>query len=131
MPILAPYAAVLALMFVFLSIRTIKVRRQLNVAIGDAGDKRMLRAIRVHSNFAEYVPMALILIYLVEVSGASPWLIHGLALVLLVGRLSHAYGVSQEREQFQFRITGMVLTFLTLIIASVFVFFSSLNTFLG
>lgn len=129
MPILAPYAAVLALIFVFLSIRTIKVRRQLSVALGDAGDKRMLRAIRVHSNFAEYVPIALMLIYLVEASGAAPWLIHGLAITLLLGRVSHAYGVSQEREQFQFRISGMVLTFGALIIASLFILFSSLMTF--
>ena len=66
------YAALLALLFVGLSIRTLRMRRRLGIAIGDAGNESMLRAMRAHSNFAEYVPLSLLLIYLVEVTGASP-----------------------------------------------------------
>jgi len=105
------YAAVLALLFVTLSIRTIRARRRLEIAIGDAGDVTMLRMMRVHSNFAEYVPFSLLLIYFVESTDASQWLVHGLGLALLIGRFSHAYGVSQLNEKFAFRVTGMVLTF--------------------
>lgn len=60
------YAALLALLFVALSIRTLLMRRRLGIAIGDAGNESMLRAMRVHSNFAEYVPLSLLLIYFVE-----------------------------------------------------------------
>ncbi len=35
---------------------------------------------RVHSNFADYVPFALVLLYLVEIQGANPILVHGLCL---------------------------------------------------
>lgn len=118
MPIVSLYAALLAILFVGLSIRTIRLRRSLKIAIGDRGSTEMLRAMRVHSNFAEYVPLALLLMALVEVGGGSPWVLHGLGLLLLTGRASHAYGVSQTSEVFAFRVAGMAMTFATILCAS-------------
>jgi hypothetical protein len=109
------YAALLGLLFFVLSVRTLRVRRGLRIAVGDAGNTQMLRAMRVHSNFAEYVPLSLLLIYMFEAAGAWPLLIHALGLALLVGRLLHAYGLSRTREDFRFRIAGMSLTFLALV----------------
>lgn len=37
----------------------------------------------------------------------------------MIGRLSHAYGVSQLKEDFRFRITGMVLTFTVIAVAAI------------
>ena len=74
-PIVSAYAALLALLFMALSIRTLRLRRQLRIAIGDAGNPAMLRAMRVHSNFAEYVPLSLLLVYFVEVQGAQATLV--------------------------------------------------------
>lgn len=108
---LAPYAALLALLFVALSWRTIGLRRRYRVAVGDGGQPELLRAIRVHANFAEYVPLALLLIALVEIGGSPAWLVHGLGLALLVARYAHAWGVSQTKEDFRFRVAGMMLTF--------------------
>ena len=116
--ILPLYAALLAIMFVVLSIRTIRQRRKLKIGLGDAGNKDMQRAVRVHANFAEYVPFSLLMIYLVEQSGVYTWFVHALCVGLLVGRLSHAYGVSQQRENFTFRITGMSLTFTVLVVCA-------------
>jgi len=118
MRIVGLYAALLSILFVVLSIRTIRMRRSLKIAIGDSGSPGMLRAMRVHSNFAEYVPLTLLLMALVEVGGAAPWLVHALGLLLLVGRLSHAYGVSQTTEVFVFRVAGMAMTFTTILCAS-------------
>ncbi|MGE3595783.1 MAG: MAPEG family protein [Dehalococcoidia bacterium] len=114
MPVVALYAALLSLLFIGLSARTIGLRRRLQIGIGDAGSAEMLRAMRVYSNFAEYVPLALLLIYFAEVSGAPHALVHALGLSLLLGRLVHAYGVSQVNENFRFRVVGMVVTFSTL-----------------
>jgi uncharacterized membrane protein YecN with MAPEG domain len=105
------YAALLALLYVYLSVRTIGVRRRVQVALGAGENPEMLRAMRVHANFAEYVPLALILIYLVEAQGTAAWLVHALGVALLLGRCLHAYGVSQVKETFFFRVSGMVLTF--------------------
>lgn len=115
--ILPIYAAIFAIFFVVLSIRIILKRNSLKISLGDAGNKEMQRAIRVHANFAEYVPLCLLMIYLVEQSGVYPWFTHLMCMGLLFGRVSHAYGVSQSRENFVYRITGMVLTF-TVLIAS-------------
>lgn len=108
------YAALLALFFIFLSARTIGVRRKVQVTLGPGDNPEMLRAMRVHANFAEYVPLALILIYLVEAQGTAAWLVHALGAALLLGRCLHAYGVSQVQETFAFRVSGMVLTFTVL-----------------
>ena len=118
MPITPFYAALFGIMLFALSIRTIRVRRRLQIAIGHADDAVMERAMRVHANFCEYVPIALLLIYLLEVTlGASYW-IHILGGGLLLGRLLHAFGVSRPREDFRFRVTGMVLTFTVIISAA-------------
>ena len=50
------YAAIIALIFVVLSFRTLLLRRRLGIAIGTGENPILTRAIRVHSNFAEYVP---------------------------------------------------------------------------
>jgi uncharacterized membrane protein YecN with MAPEG domain len=105
------YAALLALLFVFLSLRTIHLRRRHRVALGDGDNPELRRAMRAHANFAEYVPFALLLVYFVERDGAHLALVHALGLALLAGRLLHAWGVSQPREDFRFRVTGMVLSF--------------------
>jgi len=113
------YGALLGLMFFALSVRTLRLRRRLGIAIGDSGNPLMLRAMRVHSNFAEYVPLCLVLLYLVEAQGAGKLLVHALGLALLLGRISHAYGVSQAKEDFRFRVAGMLLTFSVLILSSI------------
>ncbi len=112
------YASILTVLFVVLSVRTLRMRRRLKIAVGDAGNLAMLRAMRVHSNFAEYVPFGLFLIFLVELTGAAPQFVHGLGSCLLAGRLSHAYGVSQVDEKYGYRVAGMALTFTTLLTAA-------------
>lgn len=118
------YAALLAPLFVFLSRRAIRLRRALKIGVGDAGNTRMLRAMRVHANFAEYVPFALLLIFFVEMKSGHPWFVHMLGAALFAGRLSHAYGVSQENENFKFRIAGMILTFTVLILSSFYLLYA-------
>jgi len=118
MPVTPLYAAVLALVFVALSVRTLRLRRTLRVAIGDGNEPRLARAARVHANFAEYVPLALLLVYLLEAGGAPRPAVHLLCTSLLVGRLTHAWGVSQVREDFRFRVAGMALTFFAIVAAA-------------
>ena len=120
MHILPTYAALLALLFFYLSVRTIGLRRRLKIGIGASDSPEMLRGMRVHSNFAEYAPLVLLLIYFVEVQGAPSWLVHALGLCLLVGRCVHAYGVSQVKEKFVYRVTGMAMTFTAMLVASAY-----------
>lgn len=126
--ILPLYAALLALLFVVLSVRTLLLRKNLQIGIGDAGNKQLQRAMRVHANFSEYVPLALLLLFLLETTAAPGWLLHALGSSLLLGRLLHAYGVSQQKEDLRFRVSGMALTFITLLGGAGYLLFSYLRT---
>lgn len=121
------YAALLAIFFVVLSVRVVSLRRKLHVGLGAGGNPKLERAIRVHGNFAEYVPLALLLIFIVENNAAAPWLLHALGLCLIAGRTSHALGVSQEKEDIRFRIVGMALTFTTLLVSAAYLLFTYLT----
>ncbi len=112
------YAGLLALWFLVLSFRVIRGRRA-GIPLGDGGDPAMLRAIRGHGNFAEYVPIVLVMMMILELSRFSIYVVHLIGLLLLVGRLLHGYALSFT-EKFMFgRFWGIVLTFLALLIAAV------------
>ena len=111
------YATILGLLFIALSVRTIRMRRKHRVAVGDGNNSELRRAMRVHANFAEYVPLALLLIFFVELDGTPKWWVHALASALLCGRMVHAWGVSQPHENFRYRVSGMVLTFSVILAA--------------
>jgi len=112
------YAGLLALFYCFLAVRVIRMRRTEHIAIGDGGNARLRRAIRVHSNFAEYVPLALLLFAFLELQRTAPLLVHGLCLALVLGRIAHACGVSREKENYHWREIGMFLTFGPIIVAA-------------
>lgn len=113
------YAALLALFYVYLCARVIKKRLRYQVAIGDGGEPALARAMRVQGNFADYVPFALLLVWMVETSSIPSIWVHVLCLLLLFGRLLHAFGVSQTKETLIYRQIGMVSTFTVLIASAI------------
>ena len=112
------YAAFLGFMFAALTINVIVNRVKLSVDIGDGGQAAMLRACRAHANFAEHVPMALLLIALAELIGSPSAMIHGLAAVLVFARLASAYGLLGSTGLTPGRKIGASLTILVDVVAS-------------
>ena len=112
------YAAIFGLMFVYLSALVIKQRRAAKVSIGDGDNPALRKAIAVHNNFSQYVPLALLLIAFVELSHASATITHGLCACLLVGRVAHAYGLAQPVQIMKLRQLGVLLTFGVIVIAA-------------
>ena len=104
------YAPILAAIYIVLSVRTLALRRALKIGIGTGGSERLLRASRAHGNFAEYVPLTLILVVLLELQSAPHAPLHLLCASLSCGRIVHAYGLSRSPENYVYRVTGMVLT---------------------
>lgn len=119
MPITALYAALLAFLLLPLSARVIARRRAQQVELGDGADKELFRRIRVHANFIEYAPFFLVLMGLAESLAAPHIALHLLGAAFIIGRLSHAYGLSQTPHILKFRVTGMVLTLNAIIVAAV------------
>ncbi|MFN9090182.1 MAG: MAPEG family protein, partial [Alphaproteobacteria bacterium] len=75
-----------------------------------------------HANFAEFVPVAVLLLILAEWGGAWPWLLHALGAILVTARLSHGMGMVQDPEDYRFRVFGMMGTFSVMGIAAVAAF---------
>ena len=123
MPITALYASLLVPLFLLLASRVIRARRGTQVAVGDGGNALLMRRMRVHANFAEYVPLGLL--------GTGNWLLHLLGIALLGGRLMHAFGMSQAEEKFVFRVTGVVATFSMLGTAALACFYGALSRGIG
>jgi uncharacterized membrane protein YecN with MAPEG domain len=111
------FSAIFAIFFVFLSIKVIKTRRNHKISMGTGQNKSVERAIRVHANFAEYVPFDLFLIAMLEINKSHSIITLILCSILLIGRLIHAWGVSTEDENFSYRVAGMVLTFSVIVFA--------------
>ena len=109
------YAGALALLFLVLSIRVIQGRTgKGGPSLGDGGNTEMLRRIRGHANFAEYVPLILIMMGLLETRGLSPILLHSLGGGLLVARVSHGYTFAFLKDSVIGRTLGAGLTLLVL-----------------
>jgi uncharacterized membrane protein YecN with MAPEG domain len=70
--------------------------------------------VRGHANFAEYVPLALLLMLILELSKFSIYVLHGLGIALLVARLLHGYALSFTDKFFFGRVAGAGLTFTVL-----------------
>ena len=73
------------------------------------------RAIRGHGNLIEYAPLFLILMLLLELTGASETLLYICGIVFTVGRFMHGIAFSFMKKNGLLRIGGMTLTFLGLI----------------
>lgn len=128
MPITALYASLLAVLFILLSVRVIAQRREARVEIGPGESLELLRRMRVHANFAEYVPFALVLLALAESLKVPSILLHATGMILLGGRLVHAYGLSQSPHNLRLRVIGMSLTFAAIAVAALLCFaFGAVN----
>lgn len=113
------YAALLAVMFVGLALAVVRQRFKLRVGLGDGNQPELIKAIRIHGNFAEYVPFLLVLMFLLESQQAAAWQLHLLGGLTLGGRLLHLLGLLASSGTSIARFFGMISTFIALIIAAV------------
>jgi uncharacterized membrane protein YecN with MAPEG domain len=108
--ITAIYAAILTFVYVKLTLNVINLRRQNRVSLGDGGRDDLQQAIRSHGNFAEYVPLGLILLACLEANR-----IHWTIVLLLgggftLGRLYYAKAFLEATPNLELRVKGMKYT---------------------
>ena len=113
------YAALLGILFCVLSLNVVRARRAAGIGLGDGGDATLSRRIRAHGNFAEYVPLSLILILLIEEAGANPTFVHGINIALLAGRIMHAIALSSPTPRPLLRTAGAALSILVVAASSI------------
>lgn len=108
------YAGLLGLLFLLLSFWVVKRRAQFRVMIGEGEAPEMLAAIRAHGNFAEYVPLTLLLMALCELAGVGSLWLHLGGVLLVVGRILHAIGIQIPRAPNMPRLFGTLFFWLSL-----------------
>ena len=114
------YAAILGLIYLKLSFSVINIRKTVQIDIvSNKKNPELTQKIRAHANFNEYVPFALILIFLAENNGAGYLFIHLAGASLLIGRILHAYSLNNMPIKMLPRKIGMILTFLSILCGSI------------
>ena len=108
------YGGLLGLLFLLLSFWVVRRRAQFKVMIGEGEAPEMLSAIRAHGNFAEYVPLTLLLMALCELAGVGALWLHLGGVLLLVGRILHAIGIQIPRAPNMPRLFGTLFFWLSL-----------------
>ncbi|MCX7380997.1 MAG: MAPEG family protein [Alphaproteobacteria bacterium] len=130
LPITTLTAAFLAVLFVILSVRVVLARFATKTSIGtgdsasigtgqDASASPLLVAARIHANFAEYVPLSLILLGLIELQGGSRIVLLGLAAALIIARLAHPFGLGRTSPN-PARAVGFALNQIMLLCAAIY-----------
>jgi uncharacterized membrane protein YecN with MAPEG domain len=102
----ALYAGILGLMAIVLGAFPGLMRGSLKISAGDGGNPDLMLAMRRHANFVECVPLALILIGLLEFNGAPKMAIHGFGAALVVFRICHAVGLKKDKMDVPARMIG-------------------------
>ena len=125
-PVTAFYAALFGLLLIGLSARIPIWRRRLRVGLGTGGEEALARLIRVHGNFTEYVPTALLLLLLNELNNGPMVLLHVTGIILLVGRIIHAFGLTSSSGMSFGRFWGTALTWLVILVLSLQLLYSVL-----
>ena len=93
LPVTLTTTGAAALINLWLGVRVSRMRISEKVSVGDGGNPRLIARMRAQLNFAEYTPIVLILIALIEFgAGTQLWLWAAAALYLL-GRLLHPLGM--------------------------------------
>ena len=115
-PVTLTAAAGAALINIWLSIRIGRLRTAHKISVGDGGNEALNRRMRAHLNFAENVPLVLVLIAALEISGAGrlwggAWLLP-VAALFLIGRIAHGLGMDGGAFGVG-RMIGTIVTLLT------------------
>lgn len=112
LPVALVTAAAAAVINFWLGLRISQLRISEKILTGDGGNPRMVARMRAHLNFAEYAPIVLILIALIELArGTQQWLWVAAA-VFVVGRILHAFGMDGWQLG---RLIGILSTMLVML----------------
>ncbi len=113
--ITALYAGLAGLLLLALAVLVVARRRSAKIGIGVGDDRELERRVRAHANAAEYVPIALLLLLLAELSGLGSHWLHVAGIALVGARLAHAWGLTRSAGTSPGRFVGTLGTWLVIL----------------
>lgn len=120
------YAGFFGIMLVMLSWRVTKLRRKHEGnKMREIGHNELTAAVRAQGNFVEYLPMALLLMWMLETMQARPMIVHALGVMLIVARMMHLHGLNEPSGDGITRRLGTRLTWLQIVMAGLLCFCAS------
>ncbi len=123
----ALYAGILGILAIALGAGSGFLRLKTGISVGDGGDAKQLLAVRRHGNFCEWVPIALILLGVLELNGVGQTPLHVMGAALVVARIAHAVGLKADTTQGFGRALGAGGTTLIVLVASIW----AISTYVG
>lgn len=105
LPVTLATASILTLLFLVLSVRVSMARMGAGVSLGEGGHSMttksgsvrevpsILAPMRAQGNFAEYVPLSLLMLALIEAHAVDRATLIAIAVALIVSRVMHAIGI--------------------------------------
>lgn len=125
MPVVtALYAGLIGLLAIAIGFPAGMMRGKLNISVGDGGNKDLLLAMRRHGNFAEWAPLALLLIALLEMNIAPKTPIHVLGAGLVLARIAHAVSLRGDTVKGVGRGLGAMGTAIIVAVASIWLIYA-------
>lgn len=108
-------ASLHVVLYLVLALRVVLHRNVHKIGVGTGGDAVLRRKVRVHGNFGEYVPLALLMLALLELAAVSTTWLWTFGIALLIARVLHAVGLGGSSGYSVGRFAGTLLTFVTLL----------------
>ena len=118
-PVTALYAAILGVLVTAFAMNVTLTRMKLGISLGDGGNARMSRMVRIHGNAVEYVPMALLLMIAYELNRGTGVVLHTAGIALIASRLLHAFALWSSDEPTPIRGAGQMLTWLIIMVLAI------------
>ena len=130
LPISLLAAAAATFLNIWLGARVSSLRRDFKVSVGDGGHEPLLRRMRAQANFIEHAPFFLILLAGLELAGASHLGLALLAIVFVLARIAHGYGMDGGSLA-RWRSYGMISSTLATLTLAVWAVICAVEILLG
>lgn len=111
------YVGLNLLINLFLAYRVSGNRLRSNIMTGTGEDKALYNASRAHVTNVEYLPLGLAGLVMLHLLSGSIYVIHVVGLLLTIGRVLHAIGISKTSDSSPPRLVGTLLTWISQLVA--------------
>lgn len=122
------YFSIFAIMNIVLMMRVGKARMAKKVSLGDGNDPELRGHIRAHGNFIETIFFSIAALIILAMLSAPIWALHLVGAATVIGRVSHAMGMSGKHNVGKGRPMGMIIFMLTMVFTIIYVAYSILTT---
>lgn len=124
-PVTGVFAAVIGILLLVLSGQVVRFRLKYKKGMGVTDDRDFEAAVRAQANLVEYAPLGLIMLGIAELNGVASGLVYWTGMVLVVGRILHAWGMINGRGGTHWgRMLGILMTWLAILVLAILLFWN-------